>query len=78
MTTVDVGGNGQFSADSQPKSIDLVRWLAATRRSVYIHQVLATRLLRALVSWFNSRLKQHPEQLGYAFDSRSVVRFVFN
>jgi len=72
MTTVDVGGNGQFSADSQPKSIDLVRWLSATRRSVYIHR-LATRLLRALGSWFNSRLEQHPEQLSYAFDSRSVV-----
>ena len=38
---VDVGGNNQFSADSQPKLIGL----AATRRSVYIHQM----------NWVNSR-----------------------
>jgi len=36
---VDVDGSSQFFADSQPKSIGLVRWLAATRRSVYIHQM---------------------------------------
>jgi len=35
----------QFSADSQPKSTGLVWGLAATRRSVYIHQV----------NWMNSR-----------------------
>jgi len=29
----------QFSADSQPKSTDLVWGLAATRRSVCIHQM---------------------------------------
>jgi len=29
----------QFSADSQPKSAGLVWGLAATRRSVYIHQM---------------------------------------
>ena len=36
---VDVDGSCQFSADSQPKSAGLVRGLAATRRSVYIHQM---------------------------------------
>jgi len=39
MATVDVDGSCQFSPDSQPKSIGLVRGLAATRRSVYIHQM---------------------------------------
>ena len=39
MTTVDVHGSSQFSADSQPKSSGLVCGLAATRRSVYIHQM---------------------------------------
>ena len=34
---MDVDCSCQFSADSQPKSIGLV--LAATRRSVYIHQM---------------------------------------
>ena len=36
---VDVDDSCQFSADSQPKSIGVVWWLAATRRSVYIHQM---------------------------------------
>jgi len=36
---VDVDGSCQFSADSQPKSTGLVWGLAATRRSVYIHQM---------------------------------------
>ena len=36
---VDVDDSYQFSADSQPKSIGLVWGLAATRRSVYIHQM---------------------------------------
>ena len=36
---VDVDDSCQFSADSQPKSISLVWGLAATRRSVYIHQM---------------------------------------
>ena len=36
---VDVDDSCQFSADSQPKSIGLVWGLAATRRSVYIHQM---------------------------------------
>jgi len=35
----DVDGSCQFSADSQPKSTGLVWGLAATRRSVYIHQM---------------------------------------
>ena len=39
MAMVDVGGSCQFSADWQPKSIDLVCGLAAKRRSVYIHQM---------------------------------------
>ena len=34
MVDVDVDGSCQFSADSQPKSIGLVRGLAVTRRSV--------------------------------------------
>ena len=41
MAMVDVDGSCQFSANSQPKSISLV-WgltLAATRRSVCIHQM---------------------------------------
>jgi len=36
---VDEDGSCQFSADSQPKSTGLVKELAATRRSVYIHQM---------------------------------------
>jgi len=39
MVMVDVDDSCQLSADSQPKSIGLVWWLAATRRSVYIHQM---------------------------------------
>ena len=36
---MDVDGSWQFSADSQPKSTGLDWGLAATRRSVYIHQM---------------------------------------
>ena len=36
---VDVDDSCQFSADSQPKSTGLVWGLAATRRSVCIHQM---------------------------------------
>ena len=36
---VDVDDSCQFSADSQPKSTGLVRGLAATRRSAYIHHM---------------------------------------
>ena len=36
---VDVDDSCQFSADLQPKSIGLVWGLAATRHSVYIHQM---------------------------------------
>ena len=36
---VDVDGSCQFSADSRPKSVGLVRGLAATRRSVCIRQI---------------------------------------
>jgi len=36
---VDVDDSCQFSADSQPKSTGLVWGLAATQRSVYIHQM---------------------------------------
>ena len=39
MAMVDVSGSSQFLVDSQPKSIGLVLGLAATRRSVYIHQM---------------------------------------
>ena len=39
MAMVDVDDSCQFSADSQPKSTGLVWKLAATRRSVYIHQM---------------------------------------
>ena len=39
MAMVDVGGSSHLSADSQPKSAGLVRGLAATRRSVCIHQM---------------------------------------
>ena len=39
MAIVDVDGSCQFSADSQTQSIGLVWGLAATRRSVYIHQM---------------------------------------
>jgi len=38
MATVDVADSCQFSMDSQPKLIGLVWGLAATRRSVYLHQ----------------------------------------
>ena len=36
---MDVDGSCQFSADSQPKSTGFVWELAATWRSVYIHQM---------------------------------------
>ena len=39
MAMVDVDDSCQFSAHSQPKSTGLVWGLAATRRSVYIHQM---------------------------------------
>jgi len=39
MSMVNVDGSCQFSADSQPNPIALVWGLAATRRSVYIHQM---------------------------------------
>jgi len=39
MAMVDVDDSCQLSADSQPKSIGLVWGLAATRHSVYIHQM---------------------------------------
>jgi len=39
MAMVDVDGSCQLSADSQPKSTGLVWGLAATRRSIYIHQM---------------------------------------
>ena len=39
MAMVNVDGSCQFSADPQPRSIGLVWGLAATRRSVYIHQM---------------------------------------
>ena len=39
MAMVDVDDSCQFSVDSQPKSIGLVWGLAATWRSVYIHQM---------------------------------------
>ena len=39
MAMVDVDDSCQLSADSQTKSIGLVWGLAATRRSVYIHQM---------------------------------------
>ena len=39
MAMMDVDGSCQFSADSQPMSIGLVWGLAATRRSVYVHQM---------------------------------------
>jgi len=39
MAMVDVDDSCQFSADSQPKSTSLVWGLAATQRSVYIHQM---------------------------------------
>ena len=39
MAVVDVDGSCQFSVDSQPKSFGLVWGLAATWRSVCIHQM---------------------------------------
>jgi len=39
MAMVNVDGSSQLSADPQPKSTGLVWGLAATRRSVYIHQM---------------------------------------
>jgi len=39
MAMMDVDGSRQFSANLQPKSVGLVWGLAATRRSVYIHQM---------------------------------------
>ena len=45
MAMADVDDSCQFLADSQPKSTGLVWELAATRRSVYIHQM----------NWVNNR-----------------------
>jgi len=42
MAMLDVDDSCQFSADSQPKLTGLVWGLAATRRSVYIHQMNRT------------------------------------
>jgi len=39
MAMVDVDGSSHLSADSQPKLVGLVSGLAATRRSVCIHQM---------------------------------------
>ena len=39
MAMVDVDGSSHLSADSQPKLVGLVRGLAATWRSVCIHQM---------------------------------------
>jgi len=39
MAMVDVDGSSHLSADSQPKSVGLAWQLAATRRSVCIHQM---------------------------------------
>jgi len=39
MAMVDVDDSCQFSADTQPKSTHLVWGFAATRRSIYIHQM---------------------------------------
>jgi len=39
MAMVDVDDSCQLSVDSQPKSIGLVWGLAATWRSVYVHQM---------------------------------------
>jgi len=39
MAMVGVDGCSHLSADSQPKSVGLVYGLAATRRSVCIHQM---------------------------------------
>ena len=39
MAMVDVDGSSHLSADSQPKSVGFVCGLAATRRSVCIHQM---------------------------------------
>ena len=39
MATVDVDDSCQLSADSQPRLTGLVWGLAATRHSVYIHQM---------------------------------------
>jgi len=39
MAMVDMDGSSHLSADSQPKSVGLVCGLAATRRSVCIHQM---------------------------------------
>jgi len=39
MAMVEVDGSSHLSADSQPKSVGLVWGLAATRRSVCIHQM---------------------------------------
>ena len=39
MAMVDVDGSSHLSADSQPKSVGLVWGLAATQRSVCIHQM---------------------------------------
>ena len=45
MAMVDVDGSSHLLVDSQPKSVGLVWGLAATRRSVCIHQM----------NWVNSR-----------------------
>jgi len=51
MAMVDVDGSSHLSADSQPKSVGLVWGLAATRRSVCIHQMNRVNSRSDLSRW---------------------------
>ena len=66
---VDVDDSCQFSADSQPKTIGLVWGLAATRRSVCIHQMNRVNshddstiniVIAIIINWIDSTVKILP------------------
>jgi len=59
MVAVDVDGNYHLKVDSQPKSVGLVWGLAATQRSVCIHQMNRVNSRNGSEPWWQHR-KYHP------------------
>jgi len=90
MAIVDVDGSSQFSADSQPKLIGLVWGLAATQRSVCIHQIIIisrmpmSNELDELSQWFWSWWPHHEHCCVYYYyytknvGSQLVTYFIFH
>ena len=60
----------QFSADSQPKSTGLVWGLAATRRSVYIHQMNRVNSRNDFGSWWQHHKHCHGYYYYYYYPIR--------